>query len=155
MRLPPGLRHVLAETKLYTDARDYVILRLPIEETAAATEMVKDLDSPFVGMTRDKDELTLVLSREEWEGQSPLVEVFEESPDYRLITFDIPLELGLVGYLATLVSALAEAGVSVFSLSAFSRDHVFVPAEDFEQAWEALRALIRTCQAEEAAEVYE
>jgi hypothetical protein len=63
------------------------------------------------------------------------------------------VDLELVGYLATLASAVAEVGVSIFSVSMFSRDHFFVPAEDFERAWAALRDLIRECQENEAADV--
>jgi hypothetical protein len=155
MQLPPGLRHILAETKLFTDARDYVILRLAIEEATSAAEFIEVFQHPFAGMVWDKDEITLVLPRGSWEAQRTGLEVSEESPDYRLITFDLPLDLGLVGYLATLTSAVAEAGVSIFSVSAFSRDHIFVPAEDFELAWDALRELIRACQIEEATDTRE
>jgi hypothetical protein len=155
MQLPPGLRHILAETKLFTDAKDYVILRLPITEAAMAAELIATIKQPFVGMTRDKDEITLVLPREIWEEQSPVIEVFEESPDYNLITFDLPLDLGLVGYFAVLANAVAEAGVSIFPISSFSRDHIFVPVEDFDRAWNALRELIHRCQIEEAAETGE
>ncbi len=152
MSLPPGLRHTIAETRLFTDGRSYVILRLPIGEYQEALRLEAQLDSPFVLLVRDKDEVTLVLPQEEWEARSPVLEVLEESPDYRLITFDLPVDLGLVGYLASLSGVVAEAGVSIFSVSAFSRDHIFVLAEDFERAWDALRALIRLCQEEESAE---
>jgi len=155
MQLPPGLRHILAETKLFTDAKDYVILRLPTTEAAMAAELIATIEHPFVGMTRDKDEITLVLPGEIWAEQSPMVEVFEESPDYNLITFDLPLDLGLVGYFAILANAVAEAGVSIFPVSSFSRDHIFVPVEDFDRAWNALRELIHACQIEEAAETGE
>jgi len=152
MSLPPGLRHTIAETRLFTDGRSYVILRLPIGEYQESLRLEAQLDNPFVSLVRDKDEVTLVLPQEEWEARRPALEVLEESPDYHLITFDLPVDLGLVGYLASLVGVVAEAGVSIFPVSAFSRDHIFVPAEDFERAWDALRALIRSCQEEEAAE---
>ncbi len=153
MQLPPGLRHVLAETKLYSDEKDYVILRLPTMEAASATEWIIRFSDPFVSAIQDKDEITLVIPREDWEEQSLGVESYEESPDYRLITFDLSLDLGLVGYLATLANTVAEAGVSIFPVSSFSRDHIFVPTEDFDRAWDALQELIHRCRAEEAAEV--
>ncbi len=155
MQLSPGLRHILAETKLFTDAKDYVILRLPTTEAATAAELIKTLEHPFAGMAWDKDDITLVLLQGDWEGRSVVVEDFEESPNYRLITFDLPLDLEVVGYLASLSKAIAEAGVSIFHVSSFSRDHSFVPAEDFDRAWNALRELIRTCQMEETAETRE
>jgi hypothetical protein len=35
---------------------------------------------------------------------------------------------------------LAAAGVPILALSAFSRDHIFVPADAFDTAWAVLRA---------------
>lgn len=151
MSLPPGLRHVVAQTRLFTDARNYVIVRLPLTQISEAVMLVKQLHSPLVSLTWDKDELSLILPAETWESYRPGFEILNESPEYRLITFDLPLDLGLVGYLALMAATVAEAGVSIYPVSAFSRDHLFVPSEDFERAWEALRQLIRTCQAEEAA----
>ncbi len=155
MSLPPGLRHVVAQTRLFTDAQNYVIVRLPLTQVPEAAMLIKQLHSPLVCLTWDKDELSLILPVQTWESWRPGFEIIGESPEYRLITFDLPLDLGLVGYLALMAGAVAEVGVSIYPVSAFSRDHFFVPAEDFERAWEALRRLIRTCQAEEAAELLE
>jgi len=134
---------------LFTDARDYVILRTAPDQAGAAEALFSKLDEPFSALVRDKDEVTLVLPVDVWEKEQPFLDVLDESTNYRLITFDLPLELGLVGYLATMTSTVAEEGVSIFSVSAFSRDHIFVPEEDFERAWDALRALIRSCQTQE------
>jgi len=152
MSLPPGLRHVVAQTRLFTDARNYIIVRLPLTQITEAALLVRQLHSPLVSLTWDKDELSLILPAEAWESCRPGFEILNESPEYRLITFDLPLDLGLVGYLALMAATVAEAGVSIYPVSAFSRDHFFVPAEDFERAWEALRRCIRTCQTEEAAD---
>ncbi len=149
MDLPPGLVHIVAQTHLFTDARDYVILRTAPHQAGAAEDLFSKLDEPFSALVRDKDEVTLVLPVEVWEKEQPLLDILDESTNYRLITFDLPLELGLVGYLATMTSTVADEGVSIFSVSAFSRDHIFVPEEDFERAWDALRALIRSCQTQE------
>lgn len=143
---------MLAETRLFTDGETYVILRLPLHQHAEAARMLKGHEGPFIAMVHDKDEITLVLTTQLWETVRPGIEATEESPDYRLITFDLPLDLGLVGYLATLTAALAEAGISIFAISAFSRDHILAPAEDFDRAWDTLRDLIRTCQVGEANE---
>lgn len=150
MQFPPGLQHAIANTRLFTDAQDYVILHLPIHQYEEASRLITRHNAPFTALVRDKDEVTLVLAKETWDIVRPTLEIVAESPNYRLITFDLPLDLGLVGYLAALSGTVAEKGISIFSISAFSRDHLFVPVEDFEEAWNALRALIRTCQAEEA-----
>lgn len=149
MELPPGLQHTIAQTQLFTDARLYTILSLPLTQMGEALRLLMQLDEPFAALVRDKDEVTLVLPRITWDEVRPALEATAESGDYRLITFDLPLDLGLIGYLATLTSVVAAHGVSVFPVSSFARDHIFVPADDFERAWEALRALIRHCRAQE------
>lgn len=150
MQLPPGLLHVIAETRLFTDGRPYIIVSLPSTQLAKASELLLHTREPFSALLFDKDEVTLVISREAWELAHWSVDVSAVSPDYRLITFDLPLDLGLVGYIATLTSTVAEQGISVFPLSAFSRDHILVPADDFDRAWEALLHLIQTCRQQES-----
>lgn len=151
MELPPGLLHVIAKTRLFTDGLDYVILGVPLLQTTEAAGLVARFKKPFAAMIVDKDETTMILPLEAWTPLRPLLQISAESPAYRLITFDVPLDLGLVGYIATLLSTVAEQGISIFPISAFSRDHVLVPSEDFERAWDALRALIHACQEQDAA----
>lgn len=152
MELPPGLLHTIAQTRLFTDAQTYTILSVPLTQTTEALRFLVQLDEPFSALVRDKDEVTVVLPRAIWDEARPALDAIAESGDYRLITFDLPLDLGLVGYLATLISVVAEQGVSVFPVSAFARDHILVPVDDFDRAWEALRAFIRTCRTKETAE---
>jgi len=149
MTLPPGLRHVIAETRLFTDGRPYVIAGLSASQLAAASELLLRTQAPFSALLYDKDEVTLIIAREVWDLSGLALDVSAISPDYRLITFDLPLDLGLVGYIATLTSVVAEQGVSVFPVSAFSRDHILVPADDFERAWDALLNFIQTCRRED------
>lgn len=105
---------------------------------------------PFSAYVYDKDEITLVLSQEIWDQVRPQVTALAVSSGYRLITFDVPLDLGLVGYLATLAAVIADAGVSIFPVSAFSRDHILVAEADFDRAWKVLYAFIRSCQTQES-----
>ncbi|MBN1486769.1 MAG: ACT domain-containing protein [Anaerolineae bacterium] len=146
MELPPGLLHIMKQTHLFTDGVNYVILRLPQQQAPAAARLLVKLTTPFKALVLDKDELTLVLSQQAWEELEYPLEIIAQSPTYRLITFDLPLDLGLVGYLATLSAILAEAGISIFPVAAFSRDHILVQAEEFDRAWEALRTFLHTCQ---------
>ncbi len=46
--------------------------------------------------------------------------------DWRMITFDMVLPLSLVGFFAAVAGALADAGVNLFAISAYTTDHVFV-----------------------------
>jgi hypothetical protein len=61
--------------------------------------------------------------------------------DWHRLTFEMELPFELVGFLATVTTALAEAGVSVFVISSFATDHVFVPVEECPRAVETLDRL--------------
>ncbi len=50
-----------------------------------------------------------------------------------------PLDFALVGVLASLLTPLAEAGISVFTISTYDTDWILVPMRDAEKATEAWR----------------
>jgi hypothetical protein len=149
MDLPPGLLHVLAQTRLYTDGREYVVVSVPLEMFYEGTALLAKMAEPFSVAVVDKDELTLVFPMEVWEAVREHLPERLEAAGYRLITFDLPLDLGLVGYLATLTDVVAEAGVSMLAFSAYQRDHLLVPEGDFDRAWKALDEFIARCRERE------
>ncbi len=61
--------------------------------------------------------------------------------DWRMITFDMVLPLSLVGFFAAVSGALADAGVNLFTVSAYTTDHVFVKGQKLETAVKALEKL--------------
>jgi hypothetical protein len=61
--------------------------------------------------------------------------------DWRMITFDMVLPLSLVGFFAAISGALADAGVNIFTVSAYTTDHVFVKGQKLETAIKSLEKL--------------
>jgi len=61
--------------------------------------------------------------------------------DWRMITFDMVLPLSLVGFFAAVSGALADAGVNLFAVSAYTTDHVFVKSQKLDTAVKALEKL--------------
>ena len=61
--------------------------------------------------------------------------------DWRMITFDMVLPLSLVGFFAAVSGALAEAGVNIFTVSAYTTDHFFVKNQKLETAVKSLEKL--------------
>ena len=57
------------------------------------------------------------------------------------ITLSVHSDLQAVGLTAAFATALAEAGISCNVLAAAHHDHLFVPVEEAERAFECLRAL--------------
>lgn len=145
--LPPGLMHIFARMELHTDDTEYVIVGLAPEDVSEALFLFSRLGVPFSTAVVDKDEVTLLLPWDAWRQVRDELGDYDEARGYRLITFDIPADLGLVGFIATLSSVLAEVGVAILTVSAFTRDHILVQEEDLERAVEALQSFAADCRA--------
>ena len=61
--------------------------------------------------------------------------------NFALITLGQPMPWNVTGVLAAVAAALAEAQVPLGAAAAFSRDHLFVPADRLEDALAALAPL--------------
>jgi uncharacterized protein len=90
------------------------------------------LRSPFFAATRTDEELSLVLP------DSVKIKSDRSDPGWACFKVQGPLEFGLVGVLAGISSALAEAGVPIFALSTFDTDYILVKREQVRVAREAL-----------------
>jgi hypothetical protein len=136
------VEQILAVAALYSDDKDYVIVQLPAAAITAAAGIIAEVSEPFCALIVDKDEVSLVISFEAWEDFSrrlPNHKVADKR--YRLITFDIELEMSLVGFMAKISQTLAEANVSILTFAAFTRDHLLVPTDQFDIAIAALQKL--------------
>jgi hypothetical protein len=129
-----------ARATLFTDGIDYRLVHLPASAITAGAGVLAEIGTPFCALLADKDEVTLLLSLSAWERVADRFPDHRLADPYRLITFDLPLDFELVGFLALVSDLLAQAGVSILALSAFERDHVFVPAPQFQIAWDTLKA---------------
>lgn len=132
-------QQTLASAALVVDDADYTLIHLPAPAITAAAGVLAEIGEPFCALIVDKDEVTLVLSAEDWSDFQARLPDHRVAGPFRLITFDQPLALDLVGFLALVSRALADAEVAVLAISAFERDHLLVPASQFEQAVTALR----------------
>ena len=88
----------------------------------------------FISMTRTADELSIVCPQ----GQVP--DGVQCVRDWRCLRIADKLDLSMIGVLASLVTPLAEAGISIFSVSTFDTDYLLVRDSDLEKALAALRA---------------
>jgi hypothetical protein len=140
-------RAVLAQSRLTSDPRDYVLVALPPQAITAAAGVLAECGEPFAALIADKDEVTLVLLAEAWPDFAGRLPGHQLAGDhYRLITFDIELEISLVGFMALVSTALADAGVSILPLAAFTRDHILVKAQDCDKALNTLQHLQASLQ---------
>lgn len=136
------VEQVLAKATLFSDGELYKLVHLPPNAITAAAAVLAEIGEPFSALIVDKDEVTLVLSKADLEEYARRLPDHKASADdYRLITFDVELEPTLTGFMARVSQVLAEAKVVIMPFAAFNRDHLLVPAHQFEQAMKALRGL--------------
>ena len=136
---------VFASTKLRLHPVKYMIVSLPVEEKEKALELFKPLE-PFSSITVGTEEVSLILGEEDWNAiKDNFGEYLVEGP-YSAITFDIVLDLGLVGFLSVVSTVLADEGVSIYAVSTYLRDHILVKSEDSDRAMKVLGELIQRCR---------
>jgi hypothetical protein len=87
----------------------------------------------FSSTTRTSNELSIVCASED---VPPDVQA---QRGYRGLVVRGPLDFNLVGILASLAGPLAAASVSVFAVSTFDTDYLFVRESDLHRAIAALR----------------
>jgi hypothetical protein len=116
-------------------------LRLTIlPETLAVCRLSADDAFPawlpargFISVTRTAGELSVVCAADAVPAD------FRCEAGWRALAVEGPLDFGLTGILASIAAPLAEAGISIFTISTFDTDCVLVKAERLDDAVNALR----------------
>jgi hypothetical protein len=133
---------VFASTKLKLHPREYMIVSLPLGEKEKVLDFFEPTE-PFWSITVDTEEVSLILEENNWELiKGNFLEYQIEGP----YTFDIVLDLNLIGYLSVISDVLAKAGVSIFVVSTYLRDHILVKSEDSYKAMQVLDELVQRCK---------
>src|ERR671921_2953183 len=89
-------------------------------------------------LLRDPFEVTLLVEESDWRAMRHAARDARAEAGFRLVTLDVELGWDVVGFLAHVTRILAEAGVPVGALSAFSRDHLLIKQDDLGKALRVL-----------------
>ena len=135
---------VFAATKLKLHHEEFTLVSLPVSEKEKALELFKNVE-PFSTISVDHAEVSLIMTIPEWNEMSSQFEKNESDGPYRAITFDIVLDLNLIGFLSVVSAVLAEEGISIYAVSTFLRDHILVKSSHADRAMDALGSLIQRC----------
>jgi hypothetical protein len=100
-------------------------------------ELSPRMTAPFM-IFSDKFEVTLLLDETDFGTIRHAVRDAKWEGNFRLLTFDVELDFTVVGFLAEIARILAEAGISIVALSAFSRDHLLIKQTDLAKALKVL-----------------
>lgn len=138
-------RALWARTRIHVWPERYVLASLRVDRMADAAALVSRAGRAFVALVGERDEISLTLPdalRADVEALAARV-----AGPYRVLTFDLELELDVIGFLAPATERLAAAGVSVVPQCGFRTDHLLVFDRDLEAAVGILGDLVRGAQA--------
>jgi hypothetical protein len=100
-------------------------------------ELSPRMTAPFM-ILRDRFEMTLLLDEIDYGTIRHAIRDAQVQGGFRMLTFDLVMDFTVVGFLAEVSRILADAGISIVALSAFSRDHVLLSQGDLARALKAL-----------------
>jgi hypothetical protein len=128
---------------LYLPETRYVVASLPLEHYGEAVDCLRNAEG-FVSLTRDKEEITLVVAEDIWSKLAPRFPGAVAQERRRLIRFDTVLDFSVVGFIAEISHALAEADISILSISTYRTDAVLVHESRFDDAVNAIKQALVT-----------
>lgn len=134
-------RALWASARLHVWPERYVLASVPVSRASDAVALLARAGDAFAAFVRERDECSLTVPeslQSEMEGFAHPI-----AGPYRVITFDLSLELDVIGFLAPAAERLAEAGVSIVPQCGFRTDHLLVWDRDLDVAVRTLETLIR------------
>ena len=105
---------------------NYVVCRLAPDEPVPAWAL-----GHLVSTTRTPEELSIVCRDTDVPGD------VQSEPGWRCLRVAGKLDFSLVGVIARITTVLADAGISVFTISTFDTDYFFVRKIDLDRALKA------------------
>lgn len=123
----------------------FAVASLPLNYYGEVVTAMRDIEG-FVSVTRDKDEITLILAEDIWHKIAATFPGSQVQLRRRMIRFDAILDFSVVGFIAEVSRALADADISILSLSTYRTDAVLVHEAKYEQALVAVRHALVTLQ---------
>jgi hypothetical protein len=138
----PRLLTLFAQMRWHVRPERFAVVGIDPREQMVALQVLSRLTSPFLQFTVEPGILTLILPTHDWREVRPAFPRARVQQPYRVISFDLDLPADLVGFLAALTEALAEAEAPVLAVCGYARDHLLVREDDLDRATAAIRALI-------------
>jgi hypothetical protein len=142
LTLDPRLPAILRTMRWRVRPERLTLVGIDSRELFVALRLLGALTGTFWQVSVEPGLVTLVLDESDWRDLRPAFPRAEVTRDYRAISFEVDLPPDLVGFMAVLSGALAEAQVPLLAVCTFHRDHLLVREADLTRAEEAIRALV-------------
>lgn len=104
-------------------------------------ELSPRMTAPFM-IFKDKWEVTLLLDEIDFESMRDGLRDSKIERGFRLLSFDVELDFSVVGFFAFVSQKLADAGISIVAVSAFTRDHLLIKQGDLAKSMLVLRDFV-------------
>ena len=114
----------LVKIKLSVKPGRYAVCRLDSQAPLPAWIAAQ----PFCSVTRTADECSIVCL------ESAVPAGIQCERGWRMLKLEGPFAFNLVGILLAVIQPLAERGISIFAVSTYDTDYVFVHAPQLDQA---------------------
>lgn len=144
-QLTGDMKKILSQTMIKEHRDDYSIVYIDPGEDEKARTVLRNL-KPYSSITYTVDEVSVVLRSMDWESLKENFRDYKVEGPYRLFTFDIVLDLSIVGFLSVVSMALAESRVAVYAISTYLKDHILVKKRDAARALSVLNGLISSAK---------
>lgn len=133
-------KELLRSAKVEVAAETFALVgmtRSGLLELLGDNSLSPRMSAPFM-IFMDPHEVTLVLDEIDLANMHPGLSGANIESGYRMMTFDIVLELSIVGFMAEVSLILADAGVAIFPIAGYSRDSLLIKQVDLATALKAL-----------------
>lgn len=136
------LRSIFVQLRWHVRPDRFALVRLDPRERLLALRLLPGTVGEFTQLITEPDMLTLVLPERDWRAMRPAFPRAQVLFPQRVISFDVDLPADLVGFLAAISAALAEADVSLLAICGYAKDHVVVREPDLAAACAAIERLV-------------
>jgi hypothetical protein len=144
--LSAELKELLGRASLVIFPEDYVTVYLPVGIQAIPGEWFRPATTRFAVVIQEPKVITMIIPKRKWLRMQGMFDKYDASGPFKVISFDIKLSLVAAGYMCTIGSTLAEAGIRAIPISSFKSDHILVPKADLPRTIKVLRDLQRSCK---------
>lgn len=120
----------------------YALLALPKEALKAACDLVAKNGHDLGQVIVERDVVTLLVTEGEAAALRKAYPNARVEEDMRMITFTVPMDWTVVGFLSRVAGTLSRNGIPIGAVCGFYRDHLIVPEKYLQRARTALDAEI-------------
>jgi hypothetical protein len=130
-KIPNDLKKLFAKSRADILPEDFLVIKLPLKEAV---------------IIKDKDEITLIVSDNEWKKICDNFVELKIERTYKIISLDFPLQWTVTGYTSYISRFLAEIGISVGVISCYSKSYLLIKKHNIFMAIQMLTNFFAQCK---------